>query len=70
MSFTDDPYVYLSKIDLPMYLQENLILAPELEHAPAPAAIEFEIDAAPISETYKNGGNVIELAIPDLKVRI
>jgi hypothetical protein len=52
-----------------MYLQENLILAPELEHAPAPA-IEFEIDAAPISETYKNGGNVIELAIPDLKVRI
>ena len=60
---------YLSKINLPMYLQENLILAQELEHAPAPAT-EFKIDAAPISETYKNGGNVVELAIPAVKVRI
>ena len=57
------------KIDLPISLQENLILAPELEHAPAPA-IEFEIDTAPISETYKNGGNPVELAIPAIKVRI
>ena len=46
-----------------------MILAPELEHAPAPA-IEFEIDTAPISETYKNGGNPVELAIPAIKVRI
>ena len=44
-------------------------MAPKLESAPAPA-IEFEIDTAPISETYKNGGNVIELAIPAGKVRI
>ena len=46
-----------------------MILAPELENAPAPA-IEFEIDTAPISETYKNGGNPVELAIPAIKVRI
>jgi len=46
--------------------KENLILAQELEHAPAPAT-EFKIDAAPISETYKNGGNVVELAIPAVK---
>ena len=57
------------EINLPIYLKENLVLAPELEHAPAPA-IEFEIDTAPISETYKNGGNPVELAIPAIKVRI
>lgn len=44
-------------------------MATKLEPAPAPA-IEFEIDTAPISETYKNGGNVVELAIPAVKVRI
>merc|ERR1711971_113110 len=46
--------------------KEKLMSATELEHAPAPS-IEFEIDTAPISETYKNGGNVIELAIPAVK---
>merc|ERR1719350_2730372 len=43
--------------------KEKLILAPKLEPVTAPA-IEFEIDTAPIFETYKNGGNVGELAIP------